>query len=110
LRVHLIKRQSIEDFVLKNAQSKTAFANWLAIIKIADWTKPSDMTNTINSADILGESSNRVVFNIAGNRYRLICKYHFGKSRVHLFVKWIGTHSAYAQLCNSMKQYSVNAY
>ena len=110
MRVHLIKRQSIESYISGNAQSKVPFGLWLSIINWADWKEPKDIVNTFNSADILGKGTERVVFNIGGNKYRMICKYHFGKVRVHLFVKWIGTHAAYTELCNKGKQYTVNAY
>ena len=110
MRVHLIKRQSLEGFISGNAQSKVSFGFWLSIIKWADWNEPQDIISTFNSSDILGKGTERVVFNIGGNKYRIICKYHFGKARVHLFVKWIGTHAAYTKLCNKGKQYTVNAY
>lgn len=66
MKVHLIKVQSIERFVLENAQSKRAFEVWLSIIKRADWNTPQDIVITFNSADILGQGSTRVVFNIGG--------------------------------------------
>ncbi len=110
MKIHLIKKQTIEKFVLTNNQSKSAFASWLSILKWVEWKEPSHIISTFNSADILGESSKRVVFNIGGNKYRMICSYHFGKRKVHLFVKWIGTHSEYTKLCNERKQYTVNVY
>ena len=105
MKVHLIKKQSIEAYVMRNAQSKPAFAIWLSIIKHAEWNEPKDIIATFNHADILGSGSERVVFNIGGNKYRMICTYHFGSARVHLFVKWIGTHAEYTKLCNEGKQY-----
>ena len=110
MNVHLIKKQSIEDYVLKNARSRASFEIWLSIIRLADWNEPKEIISTFNSADILGKGSERVVFNIGGNNYRLICKYHFGKTRVHLFIKWIGTHTDYTKLCNAGKQYDVDNY
>ena len=110
MKVHLIKKQSIEEYVLKNARSKVSFELWLSIIKRADWNDPIDILSTFNSADVLGKSSHRVVFNIGGNNYRLICKYHFGKTKVHLFVKWIGTHAEYTKICNNEKQYDISDY
>lgn len=110
MKVHLIKKQSIEDFVLKNARSRSSFEIWLSIIKRVDWNEPNEITTTFNSADILGNGSERVVFNIGGNNYRLICKYHFGNTRVHLFIKWIGTHAEYTKICNEGKQYQVDIY
>lgn len=110
MRVHLIKKQSIEDYVLKNSRSRASFEIWLSIIKRVDWKEPNEIILTFNSADILGKGSNRVVFNIGGNNYRMICKYHFGETKVHLFVKWIGTHANYTKLCNDGKQYEIDEY
>lgn len=110
MKVHLIKKQSIDEFVKNNSRSKVSFERWLAILKRVDWTDLQDMNKTFKSADILGQESNRVVFNIGGNNYRMICKYNFGKSMIHLFVKWIGTHAEYTQLCNQGKQYDVNNF
>jgi mRNA interferase HigB len=110
MKVHLIKKQTIEDFIKKYAQSRAGFEVWLGLIKWADWEKPSDIVSTFNSADILGKGTDRVVFNIGGNHFRLICKYHFGKTMVHLFVLWIGTHKAYDELCQQGKQYEVKDY
>ena len=110
MKIHLIKKQSINEYVKINVQSKTAFESWFEIIKWVEWNEPNDIIATFNSADILGKSSGRIVFNIGGNKYRMICSYHFGKQKVHLFIKWIGTHAEYTKLCNDGKQYSVNAY
>jgi mRNA interferase HigB len=110
MKVHLIKVQSIERFVLEKIQSKKAFETWFSIVKRADWNTPQDIIKTFNSADILGQGSNRVVFNIGGNKYRIICQYYFGKQKVHLFVKWIGTHASYTKLCREREQYSVDSF
>ncbi len=110
MKVHLIKKQTIEDYILKNAGSKSSFEIWFSILKRADRKEPNEIILTYNSADILGESSNRVVFNIGGNNYRLICKYFFGNNKVHLFIKWIGTHAEYTKLCKESKQYTINAF
>lgn len=110
MKIHLIKKQTIKDYILNNAQSKASFSMWLSIINRADWDSPNEIISTFNSADIIGKGSERVVFNIGGNNYRLICKYYFGNTKVHLFVKWIGTHAEYTKLCNEGKQYNINAY
>ncbi len=110
MKVRLIKRRSIEDFALRNARSRSSFRIWLALLKQADWNKPTDIAATFGSADLLGNGSNRVVFDIAGNNYRMICKYHFGVTRIHLFIKWIGTHAEYTGLCRDNEQYTVNIY
>jgi len=74
MKVHLIKIQTLLHYLQNNSQSKTSINNWINVIKYVDWKKPSDIINTFNTADILGKNTNRVVFNIGGNKYRLICK------------------------------------
>ncbi len=110
MKVHLIKKQAIEDYAAANAGSRPAFRFWLGTIKYAEWNTPEDIQYTFGTADLLGNGSNRVVFNIGGNNYRMICKYHFGVARVRLFVCWVGTHAAYDQLCKASLQYEVHVY
>jgi len=110
MKVHLVKRQTIIDFIAKNQQSKSGFEDWLLKIKVADWSNTNNIKDTFASADFLGKGSNRVIFDIGGNKYRLICKYHFGTKNVHLFIKWIGTHAEYDKICKAGKQYTINKY
>lgn len=110
MKIHLIKKQTIEDYIKKNAQSKASFEIWFSVLKRADWNEPNEIILTFNSADIIGKGSDRVIFNIGGNNYRMICHYHFGINKVHLFVKWIGTHAEYTKLCNEQKQYEINSF
>jgi mRNA interferase HigB len=110
MKVHLIKKQTIEDFILVNARSKSSFNVWLTAIKYVNWGMPEDIKNTFGAADLLGNSSNRVVFDIGGNNYRMICKYHFGENQVHLFICWIGTHTEYDKICNKNMQYTINDF
>ena|SRR5579871_822101 len=110
MKVHLIRKETIEAFAKRNAQSRVSFDEWLIKLKYADWEEPTDIQATFSSADLLGNSSNRVVFNIGGNKYRMIGKYAFGDKKVHLFICWLGTHAAYDKLCNANEQYAVNDY
>lgn len=110
MKVHLIKKQSIEDYIVSHAAGKSSFGDWLEKLKQADWEKANDIKSTFNSADLLGKGCNKVVFNIGGNNYRVICKHAFGDKQVHLFICWIGTHAAYTKLCENNEQYTVNDY
>jgi mRNA interferase HigB len=110
MKVHLIKRQTILDYTLSNASARIPFKLWLAVLSGADWSKPEDIKETFGAADILGKNCDRVVFDIGGNNYRIICHFVFGQKQVHLFVCWIGTHAAYNKLCNDNKQYLINLY
>jgi len=110
MKVRLIRKKTIENYILQNAGSRSSFRLWLTFLKQADWTRPGDIAETFGLADLLGKGCNRVVFNIAGNNYRMICKYQFGLTRMHLSIKWLGTHAAYTQLCNKNEQYTVSAY
>ncbi len=110
MRVHLIKKQTIQNYVDSHASGKSSFENWVTSVKYADWGTPENIRQTFGSADLLGKGGSRVVFNIGGNNYRMICKYHFGSSFVHLFVCWIGTHAEYDELCDQGGQYTINEH
>ncbi|MGZ5281070.1 MAG: type II toxin-antitoxin system HigB family toxin [Bacteroidia bacterium] len=110
MKVHLVKKQTIEDFVKNHARSKSSFTIWLGVLKFADWNEPEDIKKTYRSADLLGNGSNRVVFDIGGNNYRMICKYVFGAKEIHLFVCWIGTHAEYDKICANNLQYTISDY
>jgi mRNA interferase HigB len=62
------------------------------------------------STDLLGKGSSRAVFDIGGNKYRMIGKYAFGDNQVHLFVCWIGSHAEYDKLCNENEQFTIRNY
>jgi mRNA interferase HigB len=110
MKVHLIKEKTIRNYISLQPASKASFQDWLAKTKFANWNTPSDIKDTFPTADLLGDSTCRVVFDIAGNNYRMICKYGFGEEEIHLFVCWIGTHAQYDKLCKELKQYTINVY
>lgn len=66
MKVHLIKRQTIEDYAEQKAQGRSSFRLWILTIKAADWNNRVDLLKTFGSADLLGNGSDRVVFNIGG--------------------------------------------
>ncbi|WP_151089162.1 type II toxin-antitoxin system HigB family toxin [Hymenobacter baengnokdamensis] len=109
MKVHLIKRQTVEDYAAHHARVRS-FTLWLTAVKYAEWNTPADIQQTFGSADLLGNGSSRVVFDIGGNHHRLIARYVFGKQQVHLFVCWVGTHAEYDKLCAKGEQYTVNLY
>lgn len=108
MKVHLIKWKSVEENVLANSRSKASFDRFKEAIKRADWKSINDLRETFGSADLI--ANNRIVFNIGGNSYRLICSIWFGPKMVHLYVKWIGTHAGYSKLCKQNSQYTVDDF
>ena len=110
MKIHLIKERTIRNYALANPKSKIPLEEWLSKIKIASWNIPADINQTFGTADLLGQRSLRVVFNIGGNNYRMICKYAFGEDYIRLYVCWMGTHSGYNNLCNKNEQFNVFKY
>ncbi len=67
---------------------------WYDFAIKADWQSPQDIKNAFKNASIC--ANNRVVFNIAGNKYRLVVEIQYQASIV--WIKFIGTHSAYDKI------------
>ncbi|HEX7412796.1 MAG TPA: type II toxin-antitoxin system HigB family toxin [Bacteroidia bacterium] len=112
MRVRLFREDTVEEFMFHHANGRKHFEAFLTGIRYADWNEPNDIIRTINS-NLLGDGSNRVVFDIGGNgrnAYRIIGEYsfnhHYKKSntyKVHLYINWIGTHEDYNNLTNEQK-------
>ena len=62
--------------------------------KAATWKDPSQIKSQYRNASIL--KNNRVVFNIAGNKYRLIVSINFPAQII--YIKFIGTHKEYDKI------------
>ena len=110
MKVSLVKQPTILRYARKHAEAKNSCLDWIYKVKKADWDMPDDMKHTFGSVDILGQGSQRAVFNIGGNNHRLICKYRFGENVVRLFVQWIGTHAEYTELCDKGEQYTAETF
>lgn len=112
MRVKLYREDTIDDYAAAHANGKAHFSKWLKAIRKADWKEPADITKAVNG-NLLGNGSDRVVFDIGGNgnnSFRIICTYIFnckhskhGQVRVNLNVNWIGTHEEYNRLSESDK-------
>ncbi len=67
---------------------------WYAEARAASWQHPMEIKRKYRSASILKD--NRVVFNIAGNKYRLVVKIHYNTGS--LFIRFVGTHKEYDKI------------
>ena len=68
--------------------------DWYTLVAASDWTSPADVKQLFRGADFL--SDNRVVFNVAGNTYRLVFKVEYRFRAV--YIRFIGTHSEYDRI------------
>jgi mRNA interferase HigB len=76
------------------ADSKGALQSWFDEASKAAWLTPQDIKAQYRSASICG--NNRVVFNIAGNKYRSVVEMQYRAGIV--WVKFVGTHAQYDQI------------
>ena len=87
----IISKTVIKDFYKKNPDAEIAWHKWYKETKDASWKSFTDVKNTFNTADSVG--NDRYVFNIKGNDYRLISLIIF-KTRT-VFILFIGSHKNY---------------
>ena len=94
--MHVIKRKTLIEFYKQPGRqdAKGPLEAWYYEASHAQWASPADIKGQYRSASILGD--NRVVFNIAGNKYRLVVRINYGSKTV--FVRFIGTHKEYDQI------------
>ena len=91
--MRIIALKTIRDF-WENPQysdSEKPLRHWYDIARGADWASPHTVKSQYGSASLVGQS--RIVFNIAGNKYRLIVKFNYSKRKG--YIRFIGTHAQY---------------
>ena len=71
--------------------ARAALEDWHRVASLAIWTNPNAVKDTYGNASII--ANDRVVFNIAGNKYRLVAALDYRRGL--LFVKFVGTHKQY---------------
>ena len=88
--MHVISKKKLREFWEENPKAKSPLQAWYQIAKHAEWQNFAEVRESFNSADMVG---NFVVFNIGGNKYRLIAVVHFNRGK--LFVRHVLTHAEY---------------
>jgi mRNA interferase HigB len=89
--VRIIAKRALRVFWKDHPQAKGPLEAWHQEVDRADWTKPASVKAQFRSASLLRD--HRVVFNIAGNKYRLVVKINYPDRIV--YVRFIGTHADY---------------
>ncbi|MDZ4803127.1 MAG: type II toxin-antitoxin system HigB family toxin [Bryobacteraceae bacterium] len=88
--MRVITKRRIEEFIKRFAASRPSLVNWYVITRRATWRNLAELKADFSSADQVGR---RTIFNISGNKYRLIARVNYEGQRV--FVLHILTHKEY---------------
>ena len=90
--MHVISRKKLNEAALRHSEIEPALDAWFRITKKAVWQNLADVRKTFASADAVEKWT---VFNIKGNKYRLITEinYRFGR----IYIRQVLTHAQYDQ-------------
>lgn len=88
--MHIISRKILRQFWEKYPDSETALSRWIKLVNSSTFENFDELRSVFPSADIVGDL---IVFNIGGNKYRLIASIHFNRQKV--YIRYILTHSEY---------------
>jgi mRNA interferase HigB len=93
MRIISVKRLKDHWESANRGDSEEQLKAWYAIAKEASWQHFADVKEQFRSASAVGD---RVVFNIAGNKYRLVTyiSYEFHT----IYVRFVGTHKEYGEI------------
>jgi mRNA interferase HigB len=88
--MHVISRKRLKEAVARRADLEVPLDVWFRITKKSKWKDLSDVRKTFSNADAVGKWT---VFNIKGNRYRLIAEINYTFARI--YIRYILTHAEY---------------
>lgn len=92
--MHVVSVKRLRQFWEEHADSQPALRAWYREARTAAWKSFAEIKECHRSADCL--PGNRVVFDIKGNRYRMVVRIHYNAGRI--FVRFIGTHAEYDKI------------
>jgi mRNA interferase HigB len=92
--VIIISYRTIREFVAKHPDAEDSLNNWYIITEMADWADFYEAREVFSTIDAVG--NDLYVFNIRGNRYRLIARIFFRVRTV--YIRYIGLHRDYDRL------------
>ena len=94
--MHIISKKKLIKFWEQPSyrDAENPLKAWYAEAKRASWRTPSDVKAKYGNASFL--ANNRVVFNIAGNKYRLVVEIYYTSGVV--LIRFIGTHAEYDKI------------
>lgn len=91
LLMRVIAKRTLREFYESHPDARGPLLAWHDTLVKADWKSWTDMKARFRSADSVG--NDRYIFNIKGNKYRLVAKIDFPHGLV--FIRFIGTHGKY---------------
>jgi len=86
----------LEVFGKEYPDAKISLKFWYDIVTANSFYSVQDVIQVFNTADYVGNE--RLVFNIAHNKYRLIAKFRFHMRAQRLYIRFIGTHAGYNKI------------
>ena len=87
----IISKAILAEFGVKHGDSVEALNKWYTDTKQANWNSLINVKQSFNNVDFVG--NDRFVFNIKGNKYRLVAMIFFSIRTV--YIRFIGTHAEY---------------
>ena len=92
--MRVIKKRTLQEFWERTPDAKQALLAWYAEADSATWRTPAEIKAQYGNASIVPD--NRVVFNVCGNKYRLVVKVHYNTGV--MYIRFIGTHAEYDRI------------
>lgn len=93
--MQIIARRTLRQFWERHPQAETPIRDWYTRVAAAVWSGPADVKAQFGTTiDFVAD--NRMIFDLGGNKYRLVVHVAYQYKRV--LVKFIGTHLEYDRI------------
>jgi mRNA interferase HigB len=89
--MRIISRKKLREFWEQHPDARASLESWFVDVKQADWETTNDIKTIYRNASFI--ANNRVVFNIKGNKYRLVIAIQYTLRIV--YIRFVGTHQEY---------------
>ena len=101
--MRIIALSTLHAYARRKPDAAKALEAWYTVARAASWRNAAEVKETYGNASII--NAERIVFNIAGNKHRLVIAADFRRSI--FFIKFVGTHIEYDQVDVATIQHKV---
>jgi len=92
--MRVISKRTLQEFWGTHPEAISPLTGWYTEAIKASWQSPQDIKSQYKTASFLRD--NRVVFNMGGNKYRLVVKINYPFSTV--YIRFVGIHAEYDKI------------
>ena len=92
--MRVIGKEKLDKFWKRHGDAEQPLSYWFSVVENESWDAPAELTDRFPNVRVIG--GGRAIFNIKGNRYRLVVAINYQLELIQ--IRFVGTHAEYDRI------------